>query len=94
MARSAKELRETGDALSRNAVALREASDAARERGAILKRWLVQQVTQQVRTSSKPPQPRSAERIGDKSKRQRRWLIEHLAETTRERMSSYLARVS
>jgi hypothetical protein len=37
MARSAKELRETADALSRNAIALREASDAARVRGAILK---------------------------------------------------------
>jgi hypothetical protein len=38
MASSAKELRETADALSRNAIALREASDAARERGAILKK--------------------------------------------------------
>ena len=50
-------------ALSRNAIALREASDAARERGAILKKMAVQQVTQQVRTSSKPPQPRSAEEL-------------------------------
>jgi hypothetical protein len=37
MAGSAKELRETANALSRNARALLEASDAARERAAILK---------------------------------------------------------
>lgn len=37
MARSAKELRATAIALAANARALRDASDAARERGAILK---------------------------------------------------------